>query len=181
MEATKPAGGSERGRAKQLRGVVLAFRLCVAVGFIAASALGREAWGWPGTLDVALAVMGCFVALETGVFFFWARGAFEHATEQPDRSSTDNPYADAARVAITTQGIVLGLVTFKQGSLSDITVKVGACALVAGVLSALVLYLNVVQGPPSDVNRRFATSINFSFVMWALAFGLICVVAGSWA
>jgi hypothetical protein len=172
MSEASSTGEADETNADRLKTVLLVFRVVVVVAFLVAAAMGSS-WAWPSALNAALLTMACFVALETTIFYLWAQGG--------SGDSDSNPYADAARVAITTQGVVLGLVAFQQGSLNSVATKVGACALVAGVLSALILYLNVVQGPPLSATRRFAVAFNLSLVMWALAFGLICVVAGSWA
>lgn len=162
---------------KSFVGWVLAIRCLVVVAFAAAATLGLLTFAWSIDLCLALFAMAAFVAVETSVLYLWSRssGAAVGST-----SVDRNPYAEAAKVAITTEGIVLGLVAFQEGALEDTTVKVGACALVVGVLSAGLLYLSVVMGPPPDPPRRFAASLLFSLVFWCLGLGLICVLAGSW-
>ena len=175
-----------------LRRLLIALRYATAVGFAVAAFFSGTVFGWADSLGAALALMGAFVAIEATIYYKWAHSGDappeEHAQAEPDvctppapRSAPVNAYADAARVAITTEGVVLGLVVFQPGSLAGPTVKIGASSLVAGVLSALILYFNVAQGPPRDVSHRFAATLNLNVAMWLLAFGLICVVAGSWA
>lgn len=151
-------------------------RALVALACVVLGVVGLKLFGWPVSLDVSLVLFGCFVAVETVGFFLWAaEDAGPVDTEQIARA-----YPDAAKVAITTQGIVLGLIAFTGDSTPGMTVRVGASALVAGVLASAVLYLNVVFGSPSDTARKFAASILFSVAFWSLEFGLICVVAATW-
>jgi hypothetical protein len=164
--------------AKTLRCWTRAIRWGVVVGFGAAAVAGWTIFAWPKSLDVALSVMTLFIAIETVVFDLWAKGG---GSSMPvEGSGAGNAYADAAKVAITTQGIVLGLVAFQEGRLPNVTVAAGACALAAGVLAAGVLYLNVALGAPTGAGQKFTAAILFSLVYWCLGFGLICVVAGSW-
>jgi hypothetical protein len=184
--ATAPHAISRKlAKARRWRRGILWGRIAVAAACLAAAVLGWRTFGWDRSLDVALTVMGVFVLVETATFYLWARKYFaapaSASTNAAAPQGADNPYSDAAKLAITTQGVVLGLVTFGKGSLASTTEKVGASALAAGVLAATILYLNVVQGPPPDMNRGLAASLLFSLVLWALAFGLICIVAASWA
>jgi hypothetical protein len=150
-----------------------------AVVFAVVATAGLLCFGWPQELVVALYAMAGFVVVETLVLFLWARpyvgGGVGGVADLGDA------YADAAKVAITTQGVVLGLVAFQEGRLPNATLKVGAVALAVGVLTAAVLYLSVAFGPPPDRQRAYAAAVLFSLAYWCLGFGLICVVAGTWA
>lgn len=168
-EVKAEAGRTGRSGALVIRRVA-AFA-CIALG-VAALTL----FGWAISLGVSLVLMGCFILIETEVLFRWAAGG----AAPEDTSQVDRAYADAAKVAITTQGVVLGLIAFTGDSTPSTTVRVGASALVVGVLTAAVLYLNVVMGSPSDPARKLAASILFSIAFWSLEFGLVCVVAASW-
>ena len=97
------------------------------------------------------------------------------------RHAIANPYVDAAKVAITTQGVVLGLISFSGLSHVDVTVKVGAASLVVGVLIASAMYLLVARIPPITKGQHTAAALLLSLLLYALGFGLICVVAGSWS
>jgi hypothetical protein len=91
-----------------------------------------------------------------------------------------NGYRDAAKLAITTQGFVLGLISFGNNAGSTTTTRVGGAALAFGVLTATSLYLLVAVVPPPDARRSFVASMLVSLMLYALAFGLICVVSGLW-
>jgi hypothetical protein len=185
-DAAKPANGAPKGSAggeQAHSGDTTVNRLTAAyntlcaialIGFAALAVLGWTTFDWPEPLDAALAAMTLFVLLQTVAAALWVRGA---ATAIGD--DTGNPYADAAKVTITTQGVVLGLVTFKTGDAMSATAQVGACSLVAGVLLAVVLYYNVATGLPSTTGQAFTASVLFTLVLWALSFGLICVVAAT--
>jgi len=164
---------------------VLGIRAFAIAAFLALAALGSTAFSWEVTLNVAFGAMVIFILAEGAMSYWWSSPSIasrgSQGEEQPSSSSDQgNPYAEAAKVAITTQGFVLGLIAFQGSGLPNPTVKAGASALVIGVLAAAVLYLNVAPGPPPDRNRGFAASMLFTLVFWSLGFGLICVVAGTW-
>ena len=163
---------------------VLGVRVVAGSIFLALAALGWTVFSWSPTLNASLAAMVLFILAETGASYWWAYPYIEARQPEPEPAQSapavGNAYADAAKVAITTQGFVLGLIAFQGSGLPNATVKAGASALVIGVLSAAILYLNVAPGSPPDRNRRFAASMLFTLVFWSLGFGLICVVAGTW-
>jgi hypothetical protein len=154
---------------------LIVFRVLTVVVCAAAAVAGMTLFDWPTELCVALFVMAAYVAVETGVLVGWASGSEFQA------SATEGaPYKEIVKVTITTQGVVLGLIAFKEGALPNATVKVGAGALVGGILVAGALLQNVAFGEPDGEGARFTASLLFSLTYWALGFGLLCVVAGSW-
>jgi len=177
--AAKPSKPGKSLSASVLLGLSVALRALVALAFGAAATLGLLGFDWPHELVVALFAMAGFVVVETLVLFLWAR-PYISGYQGGGAASLGNAYPDAAKIAITTQGVVLGLITFQEGQLPNTTLKVAAVTLVAGVLVAGVLYLNVAFGSPPDAPRAFAAAILFSLAYWCLGFGLICVVAGTW-
>jgi hypothetical protein len=181
MEASE---ATKRGRVDQgsaFLALSLTIRLGAACAFAAAGLLGLLSFDWPGALTIALFAMTGYVVLETAVLYLWARPYIRGMGGGTGGGGGGNAYADAAKIAITTQGVVLGLVAFQEGRLPNTTLRVAASALVAGVLLAGILYLNVASGSPPDIRRAFAAAVLFSLVYWCLGFGLICVVAGSWS
>jgi hypothetical protein len=85
---------------------------------------------------------------------------------------------NAANVVITVDGIVLGLVYTFLGATKNtvpLVVKVGAVALVAGVVLALILYALVAGKITTVIAQNIATGL-FSLISWALAYGLLCIV-----
>ena len=83
--------------------------------------------------------------------------------------------ATATSLAITIQGVVLGLV-FAFGKTTSITAKVGAVALATGVITGFLLYALAavdVSGPRVQVIALFL----FNLVLWSLFYGLMCIVA----
>jgi hypothetical protein len=161
---------------------ILATRIGAGLIALIVSVLGATKLDWDGELNTSFAIMGGFILIQTLGSYLWARPYIGKTPEStPPPAGADNPYADAAKVAITTQGVVLGLISFADGSKLSLTVKVGAASLAAGVLLASSLYLLVVQGPPPDPNRGLAASFLLTFLLWALGFGLVCVVIGNWS
>jgi hypothetical protein len=77
--------------------------------------------------------------------------------------------------------VVLGLVAFAGPDKLTPTLKAGSASLVVGVLLSTVLYMQVAAGSPEDATRWLIASVVFALVLWALGFGLLCVVAGSWS
>jgi hypothetical protein len=162
---------------------LLLFRVETGLAAIVVAILGWTVFGWEVALNAALTIMGAFILIQTLAAYLWARPYIGRPSPFPEAAGGDasaNPYSDAAKVAITTQGVVLGLISFSNSSGLNLTLRVGAASLAGGVLIASALYLLVVQGPAPDRNRRFAASFLFTILLWALAFGLICVVAGNW-
>lgn len=165
---------------------ILGVRAIAIAAFLALTALGSLVFSWEVTLNVALGAMVIFILAEGAVSYWWSSPFLEKSGESKGKKQSQsgpaesNLYAEAAKVAITTQGFVLGLIAFQGNGLPNPTVKAGASALVVGVLAAAILYLNVAPGPPPDRNRGFAASMLFTLVFWSLGFGLICVVAGTW-
>jgi hypothetical protein len=155
---------------------LIVFRLGTALAAIELAVLGWTAFEWGSALNVAIVIMGGFIILQTGVVYVWNKGADRPSTE----ALTVNAYVDCAKLAITTQGVVLGLISFNGQSLSDVTLKVGAVSLAAGVLIATVLYLLVARTPPTNDKQERAAAYIVTLLLWALGFGLICVVAGNW-
>jgi hypothetical protein len=159
---------------------LLGFRVATACGAGIVALLGWISFDWDTSLNVAIAIMSGFILCETVGIYLWELPAIRGGSPPVDSGAPANPYADVAKVALTTQGVVLGLVSFSGPSTLNLTLKVGTASLAAGVLIASVMYLLVAQGAPVDRNRRLAASVLFSLLLWALEFGLICVVAGNW-
>ncbi len=173
---------------------LLVIRIGTGLAVLVISVLGWTEFGWPSELNVAVDILGMFIIIQTLGSYLWfslpvrpsphtthdespSSGGTRALTDIPT-SAASNSYADAAKLAITTQGIVLGLISFSITSSWNLVTKVGAASLAAGVLIASVMYLLVAQVPPPDPPRRFVASLLLSFLLWALGFGLICVVAG---
>lgn len=97
------------------------------------------------------------------------------AQSEPDLSEL---LRNAANVVITVDGIVLGLVYTFLGATKNpipLVVKVGAVALVVGVVLALILYALVAGKITTIIAQNLATGL-FSLISWALAYGLLCIV-----
>lgn len=170
-----PARSRPAGLPKVAR-FLLGFRALAILVFAALGVCGLLLFGWPISLCVVLFVMAAYILAETVLLAGWASGSdFEVS---PDAQGS--PYKEIVKVTITTQGVVLGLVAFQEGPLPNATLKLGACSLVAGILVAGAFLQNVAFGEPGDELSRFAASLLFSLTFWALGFGLLCVVAGSW-
>jgi hypothetical protein len=116
-----------------------------------------------------------------GVIALWVGGALlwgainPRAAEEPDLSEL---LRNAANVVITVDGVVLGLVyTFSttRGASVPTVVKVGALALVLGVVVGLLLYSLVAGKITTRTAVMIATGL-FSLVSWSLAYGLLCIV-----
>lgn len=149
--------------------------------------LGFATFNWERSLNVSIAVLAGFIICTALLTYAWIRpyigldlrGAIEEQAKSTGLPS--NPFADAAKVAITTQGVVLGLISFAGPDRLSPTLKSGSASLAAGVLVASLLYLQVATQPPPDPNRRLVASILFNVLLWLLGFGLVCVVAGNWS
>jgi hypothetical protein len=114
------------------------------------------------------------VVLWVGLALFWGR-INPPAETEPDLSQL---LRNAANVVITVDGVVLGLVYTFRGTTNKpipLVVKVGAVALVAGVVLALLLYALVAGKITTPTAVSVATGM-FSLTSWALAYGLLCIV-----
>jgi hypothetical protein len=146
--------------------------------FSVLAALGAAIFLQIRRMDAALvaATWGLFVvmALWVGGAVLW--GAVNlPATEEPDLSEL---LRNAANVVITVDGVVLGLVyTFSTTREAPIptVVKVGALALVLGVVVGLLLYSLVAGKITTRTAVAIATGL-FSLIAWSLAYGLLCIV-----
>jgi hypothetical protein len=114
------------------------------------------------------------ITLWVGLALFWGR-INPPAQTEPDLSQL---LRSAANVVITVDGVVLGLVYAFLGATNKpipLVVKVGAVALVAGVVLALLLYALVAGKITTPIAVSVATGL-FSLISWALAYGLLCIV-----
>ena len=97
------------------------------------------------------------------------------ALNEPDLSDL---LRNAANLVITVDGVVLGLIyTFSTAGKAPTpaVVKVGALALVAGVIVGLLLYSLVAGRITTRTSVAVATAL-FSLIAWTLAYGLLCIV-----
>jgi hypothetical protein len=162
---------------------LLVIRLIVASGLLLTAILSAFGFFWELPLTLSLVVMGLFVSAQALGGYKWALGYLRSPPRDP-KSGEPNPYADAAKVMLTTQGVVLGLVSFSGDGKLSLVVKIGSSSLAAGVLVASALYMLVASSPPpesEDGSYAFAGALLFSLSIWSLAFGLICIVAGNWS
>src|SRR5207248_10805856 len=105
-------------------------RLITGFLIIGAALLGWHAFGWHNSLNVAIAIFGSFVIVQACVSYCWQRASpTEEQIEAALKEAVPNAYADAAKVALTTQGVVLGLIALLGLPTVDVTVKVGAASL----------------------------------------------------
>jgi hypothetical protein len=80
-------------------------------------------------------------------------------------------------LAITVQGFVLGLVfAFLDTQTASATVKVGVASLATGVIVGVLLYSLAAISVPGPRTRALAV-ILFNVTLWALCYGLLCLVA----
>ncbi|MFC6595704.1 hypothetical protein [Kitasatospora paranensis] len=84
--------------------------------------------------------------------------------------------AQATQLAVTVQGVVLGLVfAFLGGRVATVTIQVGAVSLAAGVVFGLLLYALVVIEVPGASCAAMA-GVLFNWSLWAASYGLACIV-----
>jgi hypothetical protein len=150
---------------------------------IAVALLGWFVFHWPRSLNIAILIMGGFIEVQTVTSFRWSTAEVddETAKEAEQHTRWANPYADAAKLAIATQGVVLGLISFGGLAQSHVTVKIGAASLALGVLVGSAMYLLVARVPPLSAGQKRTASMLLSLLLYALGFGLLCVVTGSWS
>lgn len=181
------------------RGVLVA-RCVIAVLVAHAAAFMVLFTGLETALAGATLGLAVVIAVETACTYLWIRpylaAASEGTTRERDQSTpadengNDDADAamvarnaeilrDAARLAISTQGIVLGLVSFSSARELTTTAKVGASSLVIGVLVGVILYFLVAYGI-SDARRRGASAYLYGLTFWALGYGLICIGVWLW-
>jgi hypothetical protein len=180
---TPPAEPQPGAEGRQSTKPILAlagFRLATGAALVEIGILGWGPWRWPTALNLALVIMGGFVLLQAMISYLWAFLPAEDPPPEMNAGPRDNPHADWARMCISTQGVVLGLVFVKEKGLSNLTIEIGAASLAGGVLVGLIYYLLIARTPPSDSGRAAALGYVLSLMLWALGFGLICVVTGSW-
>ncbi len=168
-------------RSSALRNLLL-LRIALGVSVVGLAALGWRAFQWHASLNIAILIFGGFVLVQVVASYWWQR---QDLTDEQARSAqadaVKNPHVDAAKLAITTQGVVLGLISFSGLAKLDITVKVGAASLALGVMLGSIMYLLVARVPPITPRQQSVASVLLSLLLYALSFGLLCVVAGSWS
>jgi hypothetical protein len=166
-------------RARPSHLLLFVFRFGTALSAAVVSILGWTVFRWDAALNISLAILATVITVHNVGSYLWARKSFR-AKPDSDIPPT-NVWADAAKLSITTQGVVLGLVSFSNSSKFTLTVKVGAAALATGVVVATMLYLLTAGTPPYDQKRAVVATILLSLTLWSLVFGLVCVVAGNWS
>jgi hypothetical protein len=97
------------------------------------------------------------------------------ADDKAGRIENARTLRDAARLSVSTQGVVLGLLALSREGLS-MTLRVGAFALAAGVLAGVLLYTLV--GYEADPDKRWLSNLLYNLTFFALAYGLFCIVFG---
>lgn len=104
---------------------------------------------------------------------------------KPDSSPSDgisrrelSPAITAGtNLAITVQGFVLGLVfAFLDKDTATATVKVGVASLGTGVIVGVLLY-SLAAISVSGPRTRSMTLMLFNVTLWALCYGLLCLIA----
>jgi hypothetical protein len=152
---------------------LIVFRVLSAVGVLVAAVTVALA-GVQGSLAAALAALAALIVCHLSLSAYWVRGG-EGGGPPPNQAEI---LRGAAQLAITTDGIVLGLLTFADRKHLDITTKVGASALAVGVLTGVMLFFLVAYAVP--VRRQVAAALLFNLTFWALSFGLLCIVFSFW-
>jgi hypothetical protein len=148
------------------------------LGFSVAAALGAAIYFQVSGVEPSLAAATWGLVI---VIFLWVGMAMVWGEINPparDEPNLSELLRNAANVVITVDGVVLGLVyTFLGATKSPIplVVKVGAVALVTGVVLALILYALVAGKITTITAQNLATGL-FSLISWALAYGLLCIV-----
>ena len=105
-----------------------------------------------------------------------ATGDNTETTPEADRD-WGAAFKDGANLVITVEGVVLGLVfAFITKGPSSAVVDVGAGSLAAGVVLGILLYSLAAGGVPNDWGAAIA-SLMLNVSLYALAYGLICIVA----
>lgn len=172
-------------------------RVCVGLAAVV-TAVALHVWTRTElSLVLATGVLGVVILAATGIEYAWVapyvdwnwkwpwqwrwkwpwqwRWRLSPATPTTPRDNEDEIFRDAARVALTTQGVVLALFALSGFTLTT-TLVAGATSLGFGVCVASMLYFLVAFGIP-DSRRRVAAAYLFNLTFWALAYGLICIIA----
>ena len=170
----------------------------------ASNGSGKPGWRWPGWLLDGLRVIAgigaiyvsyiglvdrhIHKALHWAVFllgvFILAHIILEKIVIKLPKTQgkpelVPNPFNSTANVLVTTPAFVLGLLAVfsKDNSLTTV-IKVGAVALAAALLLAIVLNglvsMSDVENPP----RSTVIRLLFNLTLWALALGLLSVAMG---
>jgi hypothetical protein len=171
-ETTPDAGGATGTKSNALNWLIGCL-VCSAFGTLGL-ALYFQVSGIEPSLAAATWGLLVVIVLWVGLALFWGE-INPPAQTEPDLSQL---LRNAANVVITVDGVVLGLVyTFLGDNKKPIplVVKVGAVALVSGVVLALLLYALVAGKITTPIAASIATGL-FSLISWALAYGLLCIV-----
>jgi hypothetical protein len=165
------------------------FRIATGVSALGAALILGALTSVETNLVVATAVLGVVVLATTGLDYAWVA---PYLRDPPDaviaRQHSAAPGAadgaevlrDAAKLSISTQGVVLGLFSLSSRDELTVTATVGATALGVGVLVATTLYFLVASGIP-DRNRAIAAAYLFNLTFWALGYGLLCIIAWTYS
>ncbi len=85
--------------------------------------------------------------------------------------------AKGTQMVVTVQGVTLGLIfAFAGKGDVGITVKVGAAALVIGVILGLLLNTLVLHSV-STIQCLAMAGILYSATIWSACYGLVCIAA----
>jgi len=157
--------------------------------------------------EVSLVVATGMLAVTIGVFWLsaisWERldkldkaddgsATTSQGSETPPGTATEPNVSSSTRVshpelspaitagtslAITVQGFVLGLVfAFLDKDTASVTIKVGVASLGTGVIVGVLLYSLAAISVPGPRTRSL-TLMLFNVTLWALCYGLLCLVA----
>ncbi|MFF0554800.1 hypothetical protein [Streptomyces sp. NPDC004266] len=132
----------------------------------------------PITLIIATFTLSPVIFLYLGANLLWgflAEFGTQNVHGSGGQSSQASIMAEAAKLTVTVQGVALGLVfAFAKNRDVDLTVQVGAVALVAGVILGLLLYTLVVVDLPT-VPCQVVASILYNMTLWSASYGLTCI------
>jgi hypothetical protein len=161
--------GASKAGSRLLKCLLLSMIVVLAIA-IYFQVSGREE-----SLNAATWGLSVVVILWLGMALIWGK-INTPAPNEPDLSGL---LRNGANVVITVDGVVLGFVyafvSVGKGDPTPLVIKVGALALVIGVVLALLLYSLVAGKITTPASVAVATGL-FSLISWALAYGLLCIV-----
>ncbi|MFI9149506.1 hypothetical protein [Streptomyces sp. NPDC053367] len=159
--------------------------IALAVAVLSATLLGIN--GGERPLVVATGALAAVMCLFWGGGFLWDKLAASDKAATPapaptlalvdNRSPLKDSVTASVQLAVTIQGVVLGLIFAFVGN-KDVTntVKVAVIALGVGVISGILLFTFVSHQIFGVRTQAFVVIFQY-ITLWGLSYGLLCIIS----
>ncbi|MFI0906774.1 hypothetical protein ACH4TE_25110 [Streptomyces sioyaensis] len=156
---------------------------CIQLGVPLAGGVGAliatlflVAYDLPATLIAATLTLSAIIFLYLLATLLWVHLANQGPIyEHPEVLKLAPAMTGATQLAVTVQGVVLGLIfAFLKNHSAIITIQVGAVSLVVGAILGLLLYMLAAYDVEAP-GCRIMAGLLFNLTIWSAGYGLACV------